>query len=182
MAEHVLPADFREFLKLLNEAGVEYLLIGGYAVGYHGYPRTTADMDVWVALSADNASRLVGVFHRFGMADPKLTPDLFLQHGKIIRMGVPPMRIEVLTEIDGVSFAECFAAREVVTLDGQKINLISLAHLRKNKQASGRHKDLDDLEHLPKRRTGTSRIRRVPARRGVGSGLRKQSPCKKVKR
>lgn len=82
MAEHVLPADFREFLKLLNEAEVEYLVIGGYAVGYHGYPRTTADLDVWVAISADNASRLVEVFHRFGMRDANLTPDLFLQRGK----------------------------------------------------------------------------------------------------
>ena len=165
MAERVLPADFREFLRLLNDAEVEYLLIGGYAVGYHGYPRTTADMDVWVAISADNASKLVGVFRRFGMEDPRLTADLFLQRGKIIRMGAPPMRIEVLTEIDGVSFAECFAAREVATLDGQKVNLISLPHLRRNKQASGRHKDLDDLEHLPKRRISTSRIRRVPRRK-----------------
>ena len=164
MAEHVLPSDFKEFLRLLNNADVEYLLIGGYAVGYHGYPRTTADMDVWVAISSDNASKLVDVFHRFGVADPKLTPQLFLQRGRIIRMGVPPMRIEVLTEIDGVSFAECFAAREVVTLDGQKVNLISLPHLRKNKRAAGRHKDLDDLEHLPKRRTSTSGIRRIPRR------------------
>ena len=164
MAEHVLPADFREFLKLLTEAEVEYLLIGGYAVGYHGYPRTTADMDVWVAISPANAAKLVGVFHRFGMRDPKLTADLFLQHGKIIRMGVPPMRIEVLTEIDGVAFSDCFAARERIVVDGQKVNMISLAHLRRNKHASGRHKDLDDLEHLPKRRTSTSRIRRVPRR------------------
>ena len=164
LAEHVLPADFREFLRLLNKAEVEYLLIGGYAVGYHGYPRTTADMDVWVAISADNASKLVDVFRRFGMTDPKLTPELFLQPGKIVRMGVPPMRIEVLTEIDGVRFPECFAARQVITLDGQKVNLISLSHLRKNKEASGRHKDLDDLEHLPKRRTSRSRLRRVSRR------------------
>ena len=164
MAQHVLPFDFREFLRLLNEARVEYLLIGGYAVGYHGYPRTTADMDVWVAISADNATRLVDVFHRFGMRAPELTPELFLQRGKIIRMGVPPMRIKVLTKIDGVRFPECFAAREVITLDGQKVNLISLSHLRKNKQASGRHKDLDDLEHLPKRRTRTSATRRVSRR------------------
>jgi predicted nucleotidyltransferase len=164
LGEHVLPADFREFLKLLNEAEVQYLLIGGYAVGYHGYPRTTADMDVWVAISADNAAKLVDVFRNFGMQDSKLTPELFLQRGKIIRVGVPPMRIEVLTEIDGVAFSDCFAAREVVILDGQKVNLISLADLRKNKLASGRHKDLDDLEHLPKRRTTASRIRRVPRR------------------
>ena len=165
MADHVFPSDFREFLKLLNNAEVEYLLIGGYAVGYHGYPRTTADMDVWVAISPENASKLVGVFRHFGMRDAKLTPDLFLRSGKIIRMGVPPMRIEVLTEIDGVSFAECYAAREVVTLDGQTVNLISLRHLRANKRASGRHKDLDDLEHLPKRRTTPRTLRRVPRRK-----------------
>jgi predicted nucleotidyltransferase len=164
MAEHVLPRDFREFLKLLNDAKVEYLLIGGYAVGYYGYPRTTADIDFWVAMSSENAARLVGVFHQFGMQNANLTADLFLQRGKIIRMGIPPMRIEVLTEIDGVSFAECYAAREVATLDGQRVDLISLGHLRSNKQASGRHKDLDDLEHLPKRRVKTSRIRRVPRR------------------
>ena len=164
MAEHVLPADFREFLKLLNETEVAYLLIGGYAVGSHGYPRTTADMDVWVAISADNASKLVDVLRLFGMQDAKLKPELFLQRGKIIRMGVPPMRIEVLTEIDGVAFADCFAAREVVVLDGQKVNMISLSDLRKNKFASGRHKDMDDLEHLPKRRTRASMIRRVPRR------------------
>ncbi len=121
-------------------------------------------MDVWVAVSAENASKLVDVFHRFGMQNDQLTPELFLQRGKIIRMGVPPMRIEVLTEIDGVSFAECYAVREVATLDGQPVNLISLRHLRANKRASGRHKDLDDLEHLPKRRTNASMIRRVPCR------------------
>jgi len=151
MAEHSLPKDFKEFLKLLNDAGVEYLLIGGYAVGYHGYPRTTADMDIWVAISRENAGRLVDVFQRFGMKDAKLRPGLFLQHGKIIRMGVPPMRIEVITDIDGVDFARCYAARKVTRIDGQTVNLISLRHLRVNKRASGRHKDLDDLEHLPKR-------------------------------
>lgn len=164
MADHVFPSDFREFLKFFNDAEVEYLLIGGYAVGYHGYPRTTADMDVWVAISMKNATKLVAVFHRFGMRDDKLKPELFLQRGKIIRMGVPPIRIEVHTEIDGIEFAECYAAREVATLDGQPVNLISLRHLRTNKRASGRHKDLDDLEHLPKRRTGASRSRRVPRR------------------
>ena len=111
MAEQTLPEDFKEFLKLLNEAEVQYLLIGGYAVGYHGYPRATADMDIWVAIAPDNAAKLVEVFHRFGMRDPHVTPALFQERGKIIRMGVPPMRIEVLTEIDGVDFAEGYAAR-----------------------------------------------------------------------
>lgn len=149
MAEQALPNDFREFLKLLNELDVEYLLIGGYAVAYHGYPRATADIDIWVAISPDNAAKLVKVFSRFGMSDPKLSADLFQERGKIIRMGVPPMRIEVLTEIDGVTFEECYAARLTVEIDGQLVHVISRDHLRKNKRASARHKDLDDLENLP---------------------------------
>lgn len=148
MAEQTLPEDFKEFLKLLNAADVRYLLVGGYAVGYHGYPRATADMDVWVAISPDNAVKLVDAFHRFGMTDPNLTPGLFQERGKIIRMGVPPMRIEVLTEIDGVDFDECYAARVTAQIDGQPIPMISLAHLLQNKRAAGRHKDLDDLENL----------------------------------
>jgi hypothetical protein len=150
MDQQILPEDFREFLRLLSEVEAEYLLVGGYAVGYHGYPRTTADMDVWVAVSPDNASRLVEACVRFGMQDPILTPELFLQHGKIIRMGVPPMRIEIHTAIDGVEFQECFAAREVAIIDDVPVDVISLHHLRLNKRASGRHRDLDHLEHLPK--------------------------------
>ena len=149
MDEQALPDDFKEFLRFLTEAEVEYLLIGGYAVGYHGYPRTTADMDIWVAISPSNARKLVGVFQRFGMKDPSITPSLFQERGKIIRMGVPPMRIEVLTEIDGVVFADCYNARVSAEIDGQTVQLISREHLRMNKRASGRHKDLDDLDHLP---------------------------------
>ena len=149
MAEQVLPDDFKEFLRLLNETDVQYLLIGGYAVGYHGYPRATADINIWVAIASDNASKLVDVFHRFGMQDSGLTPSLFQERGKIIRMGVPPMRIAVHTEIDGVAFADCYAARVTTEIDGQVVQLISREHLRMNKRAAGRHKDLDDLEHLP---------------------------------
>jgi predicted nucleotidyltransferase len=149
MDTQVLPDDFKEFLRLLTEADVEYLLIGGYAVGYYGYPRTTADMDIWVATSLTNANKLVNVFKRFGMLDPSITPSLFQERGKIIRMGLPPMRIEVLTEIDGVAFAECYRSRVRVVIDGQTVQLISREHLRINKRASGRLKDLDDLEHLP---------------------------------
>lgn len=148
MDKQTLPKDFKEFLKLLNEADVRYLLIGGYAVAYHGYPRATADMDVWVAVAPDNAAKLVDVFRRFGMQSQKLTPALFQEHGKIIRMGVPPMRIEVLTGIDGVEFAQCYAERVTAEIDGQRVDMISRKHLRINKHAAGRHKDLDDLEHL----------------------------------
>lgn len=85
----LLPPDFKEFLKLLKAHDVRYLLIGGYAVGYHGYPRATEDLDIWVAIHPDNAQKLVSVLKIFGFDDPVLTPELFLQKPKIIRMGFP---------------------------------------------------------------------------------------------
>lgn len=144
-----LPNDFKEFLRLLNFYRVEYLLIGGYAVGYHGYPRATNDLDIWIAIHPDNAERMVAVLRVFGFDTPELSVDLFLQDRSIVRMGVPPMRIEVLTTISGVEFAECYAERVVATINGIDVNLISLHHLKINKKASGRFKDLDDLERLP---------------------------------
>jgi predicted nucleotidyltransferase len=144
-----LPHDFREFLRLLNATGVEYLLIGGYAVAYYGYPRTTHDLDIWIAIHPENARRMVTALRQFGFENAELTPELFLKEGRIVRMGVPPMRIEVLTTISGVGFDECYAKRVSDTIDGQEVSVISLEHLKANKRASGRHKDLDDLEHLP---------------------------------
>lgn len=144
-----LPPDFKEFLRLLNTHGVEYLLIGGYAVGYHGYPRATNDMDIWIAIHPDNAERMVTVLRVFGFATPELSIELFLQDHSIVRMGIPPMRIEVLTTISGVQFAACYAERVRALIDGVDVNLISLPSLKVNKQASGRYKDLDDLDHLP---------------------------------
>jgi predicted nucleotidyltransferase len=155
MATLTLPPEFREFLRLLNEHEVKYLLIGGYAVGFYGYPRTTADMDIWFAISQDNAQRLLDVFIAFGLTDAGLCPQTFMQSDKIIRLGVPPMRIEVMAEIDGVAFADCYHSKHVAVIDGEKVPLISKEHLIANKRASGRYKDLDDLEHLtdPTKRT-----------------------------
>lgn len=144
-----LPPDFKEFLSLLKSHGVEYLLIGGYAVGYHGYPRATQDMDIWIAIHPQNAKRMVAALQEFGFDTPELSVDLFLQDKSIVRMGIPPMRIEVVTTISGVRFEECYVERVVTTIDGVEVNLISLHHLKVNKKTSGRYKDLDDLEHLP---------------------------------
>src|SRR5262249_40510919 len=105
-------------------------------------------MDIWVAMSAENADKVVQVLEEFGFRVPALKPELFLKEDRIIRMGEPPLRIEIRTTIDGVTFAECYARRTRVRLDGLTVNLISLADLRTNKAASGRPKDLDDLEHL----------------------------------
>lgn len=144
-----LPSDFKEFLKLLNAHKVEYLLIGGYAVGYYGYPRATADIDIWIAMNPANAEKVVTVLKKFGFNDPGLSPEVFLKEKQIIRMGVPPVRIELATTISGVDFDECYTRRLTVELDGVKANIISLSHLKANKKASGRHQDIADLEHLP---------------------------------
>ncbi|MBI4672523.1 MAG: hypothetical protein HY741_12770 [Chloroflexi bacterium] len=149
MATIHLPPDLREFLQLLNAHQVEYLLIGGYAVGYHGYPRATGDMDIWVAIHPQNAERVVAVIKAFGFDLPELSPDIFLQKNKIIQMGISPVKIDVTTTVSGVEFQECYAARQIETLDGILVNLISLPHLKANKKASGRLKDLNDLQNLP---------------------------------
>jgi hypothetical protein len=141
-----LQADLKEFLRLLASNRVEYLLIGGYAVGYYGYPRPTGDMDIWIGISPDNSRRVVTALREFGFAAPI---EKFLEENSVVRMGVPPFRLEILTTIDGVSFPECYAARNTVNIDEVDVNLINLQHLRLNKKASGRLKDLSDLENLP---------------------------------
>jgi hypothetical protein len=144
-----LQADFKDFLSLLNAHRVEYLLIGGYAVGYHGYPRATVDLDVWIARTPDNAQRAVAALHEFGFTDPVLRPGLFLEQDRIVRMGVPPFRIEVATTISGVEFDDCYRTRIDAVIDGVPVPVIDLASLRRNKRAAARYKDLDDLENLP---------------------------------
>ena len=149
MATIHLPQDFKEFLRLLNANQVEYLLIGGYAVGYFGYPRATADMDIWVAINPANAEKIVAVLKEFGFALPDLSEELFLKEWQIVRLGMPPVRIEISTSISGVNFDDCYAQKVVAEIDGEKVNVINLEHLKINKKASGRHNDLADLENLP---------------------------------
>lgn len=145
-----LPKDFKEFLELLNSKKIEYLVIGGYAVALYGYPRATGDLDIWIAISENNARNVVNALKEFGFNVPQLREELFLKKRKNIRMGNPPLRIEILTSIDGVEFSECYKHKRSSRIDGVKVNFISLSDLKKNKKASGRHRDLDDLEHLKK--------------------------------
>src|SRR5258706_2679206 len=153
MATIRLPPDFKEFLRLLKEYDVRYLLIGAYAVNYHGYIRATGDMDVWIAIHPDNAQKIMAALNAFGIEDPSLSPEVFLQDKKILRMGVPPVRVEITTSISGVEFDECYQARIVDELDGIEVNLIDLENLKKNKKASGRPKDLVDLKKLQQKKT-----------------------------
>jgi len=144
-----LHPDFRDFLKFLNSHGVKYLLVGGYAVGYHGYPRATGDLDIWIAIDEQNAEKTAEVLSEFGMPAEKISKNLFAEKDKIIRMGVPPVRIEIITGASGVSFDDCYPRRETVDINGIMVNFISLQDLKINKKATGRHKDLEDLENLP---------------------------------
>ena len=144
-----LPTDFKEFLNLLRANDVEYLLIGAYAVGYHGYPRATQDLDIWISATKHNAERVVTTLKEFGFDAPELTTDLILRPNNIVRMGEEPIRIEILNDASGVEFGDCYSNRVTDTIDGIEVKLISLEHLKKNKKASGRLKDLADLENLP---------------------------------
>jgi hypothetical protein len=128
---------------------VRYLIVGGYAVAYHGYPRATGDLDLWIAIDSDNAERMVTALREFCFDLPELSTDLFLSPGRIIRMGEPPFRIEVLTSVSGVEFEECYRERVAETFGSVEVSIISLKHLKANKRAAGRHQDLSDLEHLP---------------------------------
>ena len=145
----LLPPDLKDFLRLLNLNAVEYLLVGGYAVGYYGYPRATGDMDIWIARNPENADRVTTALQAFGFSASSISPALFLTPNKVFRMGNPPLRIEVLTDISGVEFSACWNARESAVIDDLPVNMINLDDLKRNKQASGRLKDKADLQHLP---------------------------------
>jgi len=132
----------------LHSHRVEYLLVGGYAVCYHGYYRNTVDIDLWIAVNPENATKMTELIREFGFNVPELSPALFLQKGRMIRMGVEPTRIEILTEISGCDFSDCYKRRVEGTLDGQPVTIIGLPDLIRNKISSGRLKDLDDAQKL----------------------------------
>lgn len=144
-----LPRDFADFLRLLHSNHVEDLLIGGCAVGYHGYCRNTNDLDLWVALHPENARKPVRGIREFGFDVPELNEQLFLRKGRIVRMGIEANRIKTLTGISACEFSGWYARKVPARVDGIPVSLISLADLRANKRASGRNKDLADLDYLP---------------------------------
>ena len=141
--------DFKEFVELLIKHQVEYLIVGGYAVGIHGYPRYTGDLDIWIKISRDNSEKILKVINEFGFSSYNLKVDDFLTEGNVIQLGYPPVRIDILNQLDGVIFDECYKNRVFTKIDKIKINLISYEDLIKNKKACGRHRDFDDLENLP---------------------------------
>jgi hypothetical protein len=144
-----LPPDFKEFLSLLHTHRVKYLLVGGYAVAAYGYPRFTGDMDLWIQISSENAENVFRVCREFGFDVPNLKVELFTDPKQMIRLGHPPLRIEILNSVSGLSFEAAWKNRIESLWDGVPVILISLNDLRTIKLASGRLKDLADLENLP---------------------------------
>lgn len=144
----MLSPDFRELLILLNDNHVRYLVVGGYAVALHGYPRYTKDLDVWIESTPKNAAKIIQALEQFGFGSLGLQEQDFLEPDTIIQLGYPPNRIDFITTIPGVDFAACFEVRQAVQIDDINVNFIDLENLKKSKRTSARPQDLADLENL----------------------------------
>ncbi len=143
-----LQKDLREFIESLNALDVRFLIVGAFAVAYHGYFRYTSVIDLFVDSSKENARRVWQAVQQFGFADLKLSLEDFSQEDQVIQFGVPPNRIDVMTFLSGVSFDEAWASREQGDLDGLSVPFISKEMLKRNKAACGRLQDLAVLEYL----------------------------------
>ena len=144
----MLNQDFKEFIKSLNDNGVQYLVVGGYAVAFHGHPRYTKDLDIWIRVSPENAGSLVKAIREFGFESLGLTENDFMNPDQIIQLGFPPNRIDLIAQADGIEFDACYPTRMEIEIEGIPVNFIDLENLKRNKKASGRHQDLADLENL----------------------------------
>lgn len=149
-----LPRDFKEFLRSLAENDVEYLVIGGYAVALHGFVRNTNDLDIVVSDDPANAVRLIRALTEFGFGGRDLTEELFTSKNSLVRMGVEPLKIEILNYLKGVDFNKAFQRRNTITVEDIELNLISFEDLIANKTATGRPQDLVDAEKLIKYKRG----------------------------
>ena len=149
----ILSDDFEDFLKLLNQYHVQYLVVGGYAMAFHGKPRFTGDLDVWINISEDNSLKMVSVINDFGFASLGFTSQDFSKPNLINQIGYPPLRIDILTSIDGVEFEEAYSEKLEIQLDeGTSVYYIGLDELIKNKKSSGRKIDIADVSDLEKKR------------------------------
>lgn len=142
------PTDFRDFITLLNGHQVRFLIVGGYAVAYHGHPRYTKDLDIWVERTPENASRLLAALEAFGFGGVGLTNEDFLEPGQVIELGHPPNRIDLFTDLKGADFPDAYNDHVTDNFDGVTLHVIGLNHLKQSKKAVGRLQDLADLENL----------------------------------
>ena len=140
--------DFRELLALLNAHNVEYMLVGGYALAFHGAPRYTGDLDIYVRPTPENARRILAVLDAFGFGSLDLNTEDFSSQGRVVQLGVPPVRVDLITSLSGVSWEECWAGRQPGMYGDIPVSFIDRVQFIANKRAIGRAKDLSDLEAL----------------------------------
>ncbi len=143
-----LETDFIDFVELCNKHEVEYLVIGGYAVSIHGYPRSTKDLDICIKLSEENAVKMVEVIIDFGFGSLNLKKEDFLKRDFITQLGHEPVRIDILNDLDGVPFEQAWKNKKVIALQGAAINFIGYADLLKVKAKAGRPQDIADIDKL----------------------------------
>lgn len=144
----MLNPDYRDMLSAFEDAGVEYLLVGAYALAAHGQPRATGDIDLWVHPSSENAGRVMQALQTFGAPLSEVNPEDFAKPEVVFQIGVTPRRIDILTSIEGVEFAEAWKDRMEVDIEGVVVPVLSREHLIRNKRALGRTQDKADLERL----------------------------------
>ncbi|WP_157565599.1 nucleotidyltransferase family protein [Mucilaginibacter arboris] len=144
----IFEKDFIDFIELLNTHQVEYIIVGAHALAFHGRPRHTGDLDIWIKPSAENAAKMVKVLEDFGFGSLGLTKEDFIKENNITQLGYPPLRIDILNSISGVDFEEAYKGKIDAEVDNLQISYININHFITNKQASGRAKDLGDIEAL----------------------------------
>lgn len=147
----IFEQDFIDFIKLLNLHQVDYMIVGAHALAYHGRPRHTGDLDIWIKPSTENASKMIAVLDDFGFGSLGLTDQDFLKENYVTQLGYPPLRIDILNAISGVEFDEAYINRVDGQVDDLIISFINVAEFIKNKEATGRKKDLGDIESLRKK-------------------------------
>ncbi|WP_290795950.1 nucleotidyltransferase [Flavihumibacter sp. UBA7668] len=146
----ILAKDFEDFIRLLNKYQVEYMVVGGYAMAFHGKPRYTGDLDIWINISDENADKMMEVIKAFGLASLGFVKEDFMEEGYISQIGYPPLRIDLLNTIDGVDFNAAFENRQKIIADDLEITFIGLQELLANKIASGRKMDIEDIKEIKK--------------------------------
>jgi hypothetical protein len=146
----LLNSDYKDMLQVLLENNVKFLLVGAYAMGAHGYPRATGDIDVWVEPSAENSARVYRSMVAFGAPLHEIDETTFAKPDIVFQIGVAPRRIDIITAISGVGFNDAYQKRQIVEMEGLSIPILSLGDLIKNKRATGRDKDRLDADQLEK--------------------------------
>lgn len=146
----MLNKDYKDMLQILLDNEVKFLIVGAYALAVYGYPRATGDFDIWVEINEENSKKILSSLSSFGTPISDLTERTFMEKGIIFQIGVAPCRIDLITHIDGVDFADAYSSREKIDIEGLTLPFISKENLIKNKKSTGRDKDLVDVKHLEK--------------------------------